>query len=302
MSSAAVTVFTCIITIECFVISAGNIFTIFVFWKNRKLLKRTSSLLINLAVADLLVGLSTLISVVEFRFNSQQFTEHSTSNTVQKEMISNVFQSTFSSASVFFLVLISLERAYALIWPLRHRAASTKGYIYSVLFVWIVGISVGGMSLLATYNIINSAHWMVALCAMVIFALALICLSYFAIRTKLNCRVPAIGTAHNNDNVHNQSKKLSKTLFVVIAASLVFWFPSTVVYCIYYLCSICVPVTLLPISTMLHATNSLVNPIIYSLRIPMFKETMKRMKLKKKSKQYKVNYSLWFFSYLLRKL
>ena len=291
MTNIAFTVFSVIITTECFVISAGNIFAIFVFWKNRKKLKRTSFLLINLAVADLLVGLSTPISVAESSFNIQQLAEHSINNTTQRETICNAIQSAFSSASVLFLVIISLERAYALIWPLRHRAASIKGYVYSVVFVWISGISAGGMSLLAVYDIINFVHSMVALCAMVIFALALICVSYLAIRTKLNCSDPAIVAAHNNENVHNQSKKLSRTLFLVIAASLVFWFPSTVFYCIYYLCSRCVPAPVLYISTMLHAANSLVNPIIYSFRIPMFRETLRRMRLRKNSKQYRVKYT-----------
>ena len=40
----------------------GNTFTVVVFWKNRNKLKRTSFLLINLAVADLLVGLSQMIT------------------------------------------------------------------------------------------------------------------------------------------------------------------------------------------------------------------------------------------------
>ena len=54
-------VINCIILFESLLIFSGNSFTIFVFWKNRSKLKRTSFLLINLAVADLLVGLSQMI-------------------------------------------------------------------------------------------------------------------------------------------------------------------------------------------------------------------------------------------------
>ena len=54
-------VINCTILFESLLIFSGNSFTIFVFWKNRNKLKRTSFLLINLAVADLLVGLSQMI-------------------------------------------------------------------------------------------------------------------------------------------------------------------------------------------------------------------------------------------------
>ena len=58
----SVVVIHCIIFIESLVIFLGNTFTVVVFWKNRDKLKRTSFLLINLAVADLLIGLSQMIS------------------------------------------------------------------------------------------------------------------------------------------------------------------------------------------------------------------------------------------------
>ena len=90
---------------------------------------------------------------------------------------------------MFFLVLISLERAYALIWPLRHRVTSTRGYIYSATFTWIAAISAGTLTLLAVY-----AGCVTVLC------LVTICVSYLAIRKRLNCRVPAIEGAHNRQN------------------------------------------------------------------------------------------------------
>ena len=292
MSNAILFAFKLIIIAECFVISAGNIFTILVFWKNRKKLKRTSFLLINLAVADLMVGFLTPIAVEAFESKYQQLEEASINNTVRVESkeIVGVFQAAFSFGSVFFLALIALERVYAVIWPLRHRVASTKSYVYSVLFVWVAALAVGGLSLQASYNILNLAHWIVAYNVIVILALTVVSVSYLAIRTKLNCRVPAIDEAHNKKTVFNQSKKLSRTLFLVIAASLVFWFPSSVVYSVHYLCSKCVPLLLLFISNILHVANSLINPIIYSFRISMFKDTLKRMKFRKKSKQYRVHY------------
>ena len=49
--------------VETLIIVVGNIFTIYVFWKHRTRLKRTSFLLINLAVADLFVGLIETLTI-----------------------------------------------------------------------------------------------------------------------------------------------------------------------------------------------------------------------------------------------
>ena len=60
-SAAVVVLFFSIV--EALFIVIGNIFTIFVFWKHHTRLKRTSFLLINLAVADLLVGLIETLAI-----------------------------------------------------------------------------------------------------------------------------------------------------------------------------------------------------------------------------------------------
>ena len=62
--------------VETLFIFIGNIFTIYVFWRHRTRLKRTSFLLINLAVADLLVALVETIvigtSKIPLQFKRQE--------------------------------------------------------------------------------------------------------------------------------------------------------------------------------------------------------------------------------------
>ena len=264
----------------------GNFFTIFVFWKHRTKLKLTSFLLINLAVADLFVGFTAPMVVGTYAIPE----EIQGSNSSDTGNISTALQTTFSLASVFFLVLISLERANALIWPLRHRTSSTKTYIYSVIFVWIAVLSVGVVATLAAYGYFNILQLWVALCCVLLLALITICISYLAIRKKLtNPEVPAIDKVHNRKNASEQNTKLSRTLFIVIAVSLGCWLPGVLVYSIDSLCSNCLPGPLIHFCAMLALVNSLVNPIIYCFRIPIFRETLKRMKVRKHSKQYTVN-------------
>ena len=281
--TTAVLIPQCVIVVESLIIIVGNIFTIFVFWKHRNRLKRTSFLLINLAITDLFTGFTQLsVSVGTFVIPQQILASSWT--------ISAFIQPTLTLASLFFLVLISFERAYALIWPLRHRVASTRGYICSVLVVWMAGICVGGLSLLVKYEILNIVHFVATLSSTIVVSLLTICVSYMAIRTRLNCRSPAIESAHNRQNAPEQRAKLARTMFIVIAASLICFLPSTVGKSIHYLCSMCVSSPLVYVFDILYLGNSLVNPIIYSFRMPIFRETLRRMKLCKQSKRYRVKY------------
>ena len=290
MSNAAVTVILSAAVFESLIIIVGNIFTIFVFWKHRNKLKRTYLLLINLAIADLLTGLTEPIALGTFDIPQHLYGPSINSINIGGGNISNAFQSTFSFASVFFLVLISLERSFALIWPLHHRATSIKSYIYSVTFAWLTGISVGVLSMLALFGILDFVYWSFAFGSTMILCLITVCFSYLAIRKRLNRKDPVINAAHNRQNAPEQKAKLSRTLFVVISTSLLFWLPGIIVYCTYFFCSGCVSSFLFHIFNIFRLANSVVNPIIYSFRIPMFRKTFKQMKLCKQSKEYKVDH------------
>ena len=291
MTKTANTVFLFVTVAASLAIVIGNTFTIFVFWKHRNRLQRTSFLLINLAVADLLVGVSEIVmnGAVKIPVQLQESRILGARNLDIGFFIQAVLTA-FSYASVFFLVLISLERAYALIWPLRHRVASLKGYIYSAIFVWAAGAALGASILLSANGIFDFGHWIVATCCIVALALTLICVSYLAIRTRLANSAAAVDTSHNRERASERIKKLSKTLFIVIFTSLACWIPSVVLYCVHSLCPECVPFFVVGIFNLCRLVNSLLNPIVYCFRIPMFREALKQVLRRKQSKEYTVNY------------
>ena len=276
--------------LESLLVFTGNILTVFVFWIHRNELKKTYFLLINLAIADLLIGLLE-IAVIGTLVLPRHTALGKVNPQTSQGNISISLHYAFSSVSMFFLVLISLERAFALIWPLRHRVTSTKTYIYSVIIAWLAGITIGAFSSLAVYRILKMAYYMVVYSVIIVLSLVTICVSYLAIRSRLNHKVPAIATANNRPSVERNTK-LSKTLFIMIGASVVFWVPSLVFFCIHHF-SLELPGIVNYIFSMLTLTNSLVNPIIYSLRMPVFKETLKRMtnklKIRRRSETYRVN-------------
>ena len=246
----------CIAIFQGLCIFLGSFLTVFVFWIHRHKLKRTSFLLINLAVTDLFVGLTQIAMVGAIAF--PHITAVRKVRNIYSPDISTCFQAAFSIASVFFLALISLERAFALMRPLRHRVTSTNTYIYSIVLVWTGAITVGASCLLAVYGILNYRYYMALLSIVIILSLFMVSLSYLAIRTKLTQQGSAINTAHNRQD-NERNAKLSRTLFIVIGASVIFWFPGLVVYLIslFFTPGQHSVIFVFLFSTMLHVTNSL---------------------------------------------
>ncbi|XP_022796301.1 follicle-stimulating hormone receptor-like [Stylophora pistillata] len=237
MSDTSDIVILCIICIESLVIFIGNTFTIFVFWNNRKKLKRTAFLLINLAIADLLVGLIQMITMGGYTIILRQIQTNSTRESVKSRKWILAAQQVLSPfASILFLVLISLERAYALIWPLHHRVASMRGYIYSAIFTWLAAIALQTLYLFGVYcNVLDLKHLMIALSCIEALSLILICVCYMTIRARLSSN--GLTTVAAKNNSLEQNKKLSRTFFTVSAASLVCWGPSSVAFLIFHLSS-----------------------------------------------------------------
>ena len=108
-------------------IITGNILIIWIFFKLRRR-KRSSFLLIGLGVADLLVGglaIPLLIATYE-----------SASITVWR--VFDLVDMFTSTSSIYALAVISVERMFAIGWPLRHRTANFRVYICAISIPWII--------------------------------------------------------------------------------------------------------------------------------------------------------------------
>ena len=182
-----------------------------------------------------------------------------------------------SSASMFFLALISLERAFAVLKPLRHRVVSTRVYIYSIVVVWTVGIFILGLMALSFYYPKlerETVDIVVHFCLFI--SLLVICASYLKIRTRLSSTAPEVAVV-NRRQTAEYNVRLSRTLFVVIALSLLFWLPAFAVYIGRDICKRCFHPYVIWTVNVLHLANSLVNPFVYSFRMPVFKEALEKL-------------------------
>ena len=257
-----------IVALEVTIIVMGNVFTIFVFWTQRLRLKRTFLLLISLAVADLFVGLGDALSLATSTI------PNGGNEIFEMENPWWAFQVFGSSMSVLFLAFISMERVYSVMWPFRHRVTRTRAYVYSIVTAWVIGLCMSGVWLLKMYH--NATLYASLTYSLALFiCLLVICASYLMIRSRLHSTV----TDHNLDARRQASRektlRMSRTFFVVVAVSLIFWLPAFVMFTIIEFCSCFSPLVVWFV-IVLQSVNSMVNPFVYSFRMPIFQDVLKK--------------------------
>ena len=278
MSAVIFIEFCVLLSIEAILICLGNTFAIFVFWKKGRTLQRAYYLLINLAVADLLVGLMQIVSLgaqsQPWLFSDSDPNEEM--NGFHYSYLLESLQILFPCSSVFSLAVISLDRVYAVLWPLRHRTVNGRVYFGSIAFTWAAGSGAAVLHLLSSIHILSPLGVStVTVNTTILSSLCVVCISYVSIRKRLRRTLPIFDNQSRRNMERNV--KLSKTLFIVMGLSLVCWTPGLLVYPIYHVCKSCIASRIpMLVATVLHLGNSIVNPVVYSYRMPMFKEELKR--------------------------
>lgn len=240
-----------------FFIIVGNAFTIFIFSK-RKLRKRPHILLINLAIADLMVGLVSIPIFVTF---------HNSYVTRLLLLVFDCADMLVGLASVFIIAVISLERMHAIGKPLRHRFLSSRAYLLAIATPWFLAALVSSSRLLLNYSIIARLHFVAIVMVSLTTPLLITIFCYGFIWKTLKARLP---NPHRNTN----DDKLAKTMLLVTAAFIITWFPFEILVLAVHLCVPCqrIPVSTVYIIKLFHFSNSLINIVIYHLRIPEFRE------------------------------
>ena len=255
---------------EAFLILTGNSLTIYIFFRNRKRLKRTSYLLINLAVADAFVG---MVLTLFISADVAIMLEKDVSLTFGETVVALDISATVASLSS--LVLISLERMVAILWPLRHRLIKTRYFYVSVGFVWFLSAA-NVLSNLRLYNDITyDDSYSVFTSVTFVTSLVVITVSYLAIWISVrHNRRNAI--PRNDRRSMGQSSKLAKTLFIVTAFSIMTSLPYGIIITLKEFSEDFFSFRVQIIMAVQYA-NSLVNPVIYCFRMPEFKASLKKL-------------------------
>ena len=117
--------------VMAFLIVVGNSLTIATLL-NKKFRRRPYFLLTSLAFADLLVGFTTMLFLIDFIVSPHWVALFIACDNL--DMFTGL-------SSIFHLAVISLERLHATLRPFRHRQLSLKAYCVVIATPWILSLS-----------------------------------------------------------------------------------------------------------------------------------------------------------------
>ena len=271
-SSECITWFALFLT-ESVAIVTVNLLSIIIFIKNSNLRTRAMYLVINLTVADNFVGgISSIFLFEILGYDCQIVTVGS--NTAPEGNITLFVFRWFPLTSLTSIAVISLDRMHATFRPLRHRNIKKWVYWVTIGAIWVFAAV---MSTAMTLVSLHSGRqeplplylWLSYCC----LCLLVICVSYTSIAVRYWC---AARPQHHG--AASRQRKLTVTLLIMTIVSLLFWLPYLIFTFVILTgrrsLSFQQMMRVRFILLLLFYTNSFVNPIIYTIRIPEFRKAL----------------------------
>ena len=250
-----------------------NVVTIIVFVKNRSLRKRSMYLVINLAVADLLVGGFTEVTAFFFMGWHCNFWQY---NVTPYGIWDNVIFSIdilFPLVSLTNITAISLEWLHATFFPFKHRVI--KKWIFGVIIaaIWVIAVLSSGIYY-AHWETIVQYFYQYIWSLFNLICLFVVCASYASIAVKIRH-----GAHLQHHGAASRERKLTMTLSIMTFVSLIMYLPLGIFVSVisltgYGSLSVLNFKRLNFALMVLCYTNSLVNPILYTFRMPDFKRAL----------------------------
>ena len=254
-----------VLIIECLAIVILNIITIVVFMKKKRQLQRRSTyLIIHQAIVDLLTGAVSGPLVIENGITLLCPLWKYRRMTLWSYYLFFVFTQLFPFTSLVNLTAISLERLHATFCPFRHRFVRKWVHRAIIIVIWLIPIvRVAAMIFLLEIGYVEviNAYLFLLFYAVSLFV---ICVSYILVVIKVRCS--------RHLQFHSRSKrerKLTGTALIVSLVSLLCFLPAIINIAVFkYIINVHIEMAV----EVLFLANSLVNPIIYALRMPGFRE------------------------------
>ena len=185
-------------------------------------------------------------------------------------------------ASLGNLVLISLERLHATLYPFRHYCLVGKRIYYKIIiFSWLGALTLACLAYIIHMKdpaLASRYPWLIY----VVLTLAVLTTSYVIILSRFirKPRVQQLGS------VISAERKLSATLFIVSAASILTLLPWVIITCISISSDRYLWIKLTharKIASTFYFLNSLLNPVIYAIRLTEFRRASKELFCKSNS-------------------
>ena len=195
-----------------------NSLTVIAFCRDRNLRKRSTYLVISLAVADMISGGT---STLELFYNVGGICNFWRYNTLSWYQIPQVLHLWFPIVSLTNMSGISLERLNATFWPFRHRTIKKSVYWVLIIAIWLTALLFSCALIMIYYHTDKRDHYYYAWGSFISICLLVICVSYVFIFVKLR-----FGNQPRHHGAANRERKLTVTLFTVTSLSLsLLWLP-----------------------------------------------------------------------------
>ena len=270
-SSVECIIWLTVFTAEFVAIVTVNLLSILLFIKNRSLCTRSMYLVISLTVADMLVGVLSGGYVQYYFLRRCRLIKLNLSWEVGFSL--SVFSFFFPFVSLTNIAMISLERFHATFRPFRHRLIKRWVYVVAITVVWVFPVIAAVIGAIERFLTIRHLYMVESLCCL---CLIVTFVSYTSILFKF--RFGAHPQRHCAAAL--RQRKLTVTLFITTLVSLLLWLPFNIFLFVLTTTSIfnflSFPEFFRLIYSLffLYFTNSLVNPILYTIRIPDFKKAL----------------------------
>ncbi|KAK2568397.1 Trace amine-associated receptor 7e [Acropora cervicornis] len=260
--------------LEASVILAFNVITITVFLKYKRLRKHSSILLTNLAINDVLVA---LIPVVGWMYYIGADSKLWTDRLKTSLPITITYSSIDIAAGVGSITnhgCIAVERFIATLWPFRYKRDKGKLNTYLIISSWVCALVIPTVTKMG-FHVLHSVTfaffvWMPFL--LILLLVIFIAYSFLLSRMRNIGRKLYQNAAERRDNM--RGNRFTITAFIVTAASFLAWLPFIVMSAINLVTHTNHQVPIVTPVKFLHFFNSLINPIVYWYRIPLFKEAV----------------------------
>ena len=252
-----------------------NIIIIIIFAKQRRLQRKSTYLIIHLAIVDLLVGAVTgplLIAV--FGTLHCDLWEYDLPDSIWLFVLKDATGYSIDKVSLLNLAFIALERTHATFFPFKHR--SVKKWVYGVviIFSWLVpAIMIFTMHGLTIFN-----HVGLKISLVISSYISILLLLIFACYVSIYVKVRGDRFAQLHGAAGLRERKLTSTMFLVTFGSLLTFLPLVIFWGV--MAFDLNLLSSLPIDYFFHFQmavvtfylfNSLINPIIYAVRMPQLR-------------------------------
>ena len=262
--------------IESSVIFLLNAFTLAIYTRNRHLRKPSTYLIINLTVADLLVGTVGIVLLSFFEPDKLEWDLELKQAFSWQSFVHLTSACLFPVASLANISLISLERLHATLFPFRHCLIGKRVYLSTIFCSWLFSLTLS--SVFSLLYLRASPAFPYVFSSYIFLSLLILTVSYVIIilTVKKNPPSPNAGPALSKE------RKLTVTLFTVTAVSVLTilpWVIWDVTIAPHIQDKLCPAVFFRIYSSfkVIYFFNYMVNPLIYAIRMQEFRKAARKL-------------------------